>query len=232
MAKILIVENEIGVANSYKTTLRGMGHEVIDTCPATYEFAWELVQRYKPDIVLIDIELDSQKTGKDLGITINAHYGDIAIIFLSQHKDLVQEAWRSTHCIDSIGKGESDDTLARTIQKAIDEKAKESITIPFSGHKYIIRIADILYIKGDGNYSIVKTKPLDYLPHTVFNSSMRLIDYTHYSFIRVHGSFVINEQHITQISGSTIELAHADRVIPIGRSFNTSLITRLPKFFR
>ncbi len=232
MAKILIVENEIDVAKGYKKTLKGMGHEVIDTCPATYGLAWTLVQRYKPDIVLIDIELDSQETGKDLGTTINAHYGDVAIIFLSQHENLVQEAWRSTHCIDSIGKGESEATLARTLQKAIAKKAKESIEIPFGGHKYLIRIADILYIEGDGNYSTVKTKHLDYLPHTAFNSSLRLVDYTHYSLIRVHGSFIINEQHITKISGSTVGLAHTDKLIPIGRAFKDALSTRLPKFFR
>lgn len=231
MAKILIVENEIEVAKSYKKTLNGMGHEVMDICPATYELAWELVQRDKPDIVLIDIELDSQKTGKDLALTINAHYGDIAIIFLSKYKDLVQEAWRSTRCIDAIGKGEKDGTLERLIERAVGEKTKDSITIAFGGHKYIIRIADILYIEGDGNYSTVKTKHLDYLPHTLFNSTTKLKDYTHYSFIRVHNGFIINEQYVTEISGNAIGLAHADKLIPIGRTFKDSLSTRLPKFF-
>ncbi len=232
MAKILIVENEIMVANSYKKTLKGMGHEVMDICPSTYDLAWELVQKNKPDIVLIDIELDSTETGKDLGITINAHYGDIAIIFLSQHKNLVEEAWRSTHCIDSIGKGEDNATLERLIERAVREKAKEKIELPFDGHKYAIRVEDILYIEGDGNYSIVKTKPLDYLPHTVFNTSLRLMDYTHYSFIRVHGSFIINEVHITKINKTAIELAYTDKLIPIGNTFRPSLISRLPRFFR
>lgn len=230
MAKILIVENEIDTAQNYKKTLTGMGHEVIGIC-ATYELAWEIVQRNKPDIVLIDIELDSQKTGKDLGITINAHYGDIAIIFLSQHKDLVQEAWRTTHCIDAMGKGEDNATLHRLIERAAEEKSKVGIDLPFDGSKYHIRIADILYIKGDGNYSIVKTKPLDYLPHTVFNTSLRLIDYTHHSFIRVHRGFIVNEQHITKIRGAAIGLAHTERLIPIGMTFRPSLHTRLPKFF-
>lgn len=231
MAKILIVENEIDVARGYKKTLKGMGHEVMDICPSTYELAWEMVQRDKPDIVLIDIELDSKKTGKDLGITINAHYGDIAIIFLSKYKNLVEEAWRSTHCIDSIGKGEDNATLERLIERAVREKNKISIVLPFGGHKYVVHIEDILYIEGDSNYSTVKTKPLAYLPHTVFNTSLRLIDYTHYSFIRVHRTFIINEAHITKINKTAIELAYTDKLIPIGNTFKPSLISRLPRFF-
>ncbi len=64
--KILIVENEPEYYFNFRDILINNGFIVDDFC-ATYEDAMELIERNNPDLVVLDIDLDSKKTGIDLG---------------------------------------------------------------------------------------------------------------------------------------------------------------------
>jgi two-component SAPR family response regulator len=81
MSKILIVEDEIIIADSIKRYLTKMGHEIIGIA-ISYKQALDILGNIKPDIVLLDIHLNGRKTGIDLAnyIKTNLH---IPYIYLS-----------------------------------------------------------------------------------------------------------------------------------------------------
>ena len=65
--KILIVEDNVIIADDMQSMLEEIGYEIVDNV-IVYEQAVEVLKSQQVDLVLIDIILASDKTGIDLGI--------------------------------------------------------------------------------------------------------------------------------------------------------------------
>jgi len=83
--KILVVENEIIVADNILKVLSKLGYDVLE--PAlNYEQAVLSIRRNRPDFMILDINLGKEKTGIDV-----AHYlkekDNIPFIFLTAYAD-------------------------------------------------------------------------------------------------------------------------------------------------
>ena len=64
--KILIVEDNVIIADDMQSMLEEIGYEIVDNV-IVYEQAIEVLKEKQVDLVLIDIILASDKTGIDLG---------------------------------------------------------------------------------------------------------------------------------------------------------------------
>ena len=71
--KILIVEDNVIIADDMQSMLEEIGYEVVDNV-IVYEQAIEVLKNNHVDLVLIDIILASDKTGIDLGKHIRQNY--------------------------------------------------------------------------------------------------------------------------------------------------------------
>ena len=84
--KILIVEDEFVLYDELCEFFEEKGFAIIknenEVAVTTYEEAVQLMKQQKPDIALLDIRLDSEKDGIDLGIYIRQHYY-IPVVYLS-----------------------------------------------------------------------------------------------------------------------------------------------------
>ena len=83
--RILIVENEYMAAQFFKMVLEQKGYEVIGTA-ATSQEAIDLVKARSPDVVCMDIGLESPSAGIDSARSIR-EMSAAAIIFLSGYQD-------------------------------------------------------------------------------------------------------------------------------------------------
>ncbi|HET8735223.1 MAG TPA: response regulator, partial [Pricia sp.] len=83
--KILIVEDNVIIADDMQSMLEEIGYEIVDNV-IVYEQAEEVLRNQRVDLVLIDIILASDKTGIDLGKHIRANY-DIPFIFVTSNSD-------------------------------------------------------------------------------------------------------------------------------------------------
>ena len=81
--KILIVEDEIIIAFDIKHSLLKFGYDVIHIVSNEND-ALKSVSKQKPDLVLMDIILEGEKTGIDAAQKIKEKYG-IPLIFLTAH---------------------------------------------------------------------------------------------------------------------------------------------------
>ena len=83
--KILVVEDEIIIADNLCDTLEELGYETIE--PAlNYTEALIQIKNEQPDIAILDIELGGSKTGIDLAQKIKDEY-DFPFIFLTSNSD-------------------------------------------------------------------------------------------------------------------------------------------------
>ena len=87
MAKILIVEDEREVANILELYLAGWDYKVCGKVSSGIE-AIEIAERERPDLVLMDINLEGDMTGMDAAEQIRFRFG-IPSIYLTAHGDEV-----------------------------------------------------------------------------------------------------------------------------------------------
>ncbi len=83
--KILIVEDNVIIADDMQSMLEEIGYEIVDNV-IVYEQAEEVLKNNHVDLVLIDIILASDKTGIDLGKHIREKY-NIPFIFVTSNSD-------------------------------------------------------------------------------------------------------------------------------------------------
>ena len=87
--RILIVEDEIIIAEDLKLTIQNFGHEVISIVTSGEE-AVVYTDRLMPDIIFMDIVLDGELNGIDAAIKIREKH-NIPIIFCSAYIDRVTQ---------------------------------------------------------------------------------------------------------------------------------------------
>ncbi|NVK82695.1 MAG: response regulator transcription factor [Cytophagia bacterium] len=85
MTKVLVVENEVLIADDLCDTLRNLDYEVLE--PAfDYYAALNVLKTQPVDIVILDIQLGGKKSGLDVAEFIREHLS-IPFIYLSSHSD-------------------------------------------------------------------------------------------------------------------------------------------------
>ena len=83
--RILIVEDEYLIALTAEMWLRDAGFEVIGPA-SSFESAVALAEQTRPDLVLMDIVLASERDGVDAALTIRERFG-IGSLFTSANQD-------------------------------------------------------------------------------------------------------------------------------------------------
>jgi two-component system response regulator HydG len=83
-AKILIVEDQFIEANNLKLILKKAGYTVFPIAHSVSD-ACQVIERQKPDIVLLDIRLQGELTGIDLARSLKKK--NIAFVYLSANSD-------------------------------------------------------------------------------------------------------------------------------------------------
>ncbi len=83
--KILIVDDEVVVAEDIRRQLRSLGYAVVGVVSSGSE-AVHLAGAHRPDLILMDVKLKGPMDGIDAARTIHAQYG-IPVIYLTAFSD-------------------------------------------------------------------------------------------------------------------------------------------------
>lgn len=81
MARILIVEDELIIAADLGNQLRRLGHEVVGMAIAADE-AVRMADQLKPDLVLMDVQLEGEMSGTEAARVIQERTGAM-IVFIT-----------------------------------------------------------------------------------------------------------------------------------------------------
>lgn len=236
--KILIVEDELLIATNLKLILEDMGYAPMEPV-GTKEQALEALQKEKPDLALLDINLQ----GKQDGITIGQFIRDqiqIPFIFLTSNADKPTIlAAKTTLPSAYLIKPFTEDDIYAAIEIALevfspdranggdDEKLavlKDCVFVKQHNRYVKVAISEITYILVQDKYLEINT--LDDKKFVV-RSSMEsiLTSFKPHNFIRVHRSYSINPLSLQEINGDVIVVNKVE--IPIGRAFRDDLIKKI-----
>lgn len=232
---ILVVEDEILIAETICKNLRALGYEVFEPV-LNYTQAIEAINLKKPDIAILDIHLSGQKNGIDLGETIKNEY-DFPFVFLSSYVDSVtinnaKKVNPQAYLVKPFTKHE----LYSSVELALYNHAKltgsaedenliisDALFIKSEGIFYRISFDNILYVKSAHVY--IEIFLLDGSKKLVRCSLNDIIEKLSDFFVRVHRGFIVNSKNITSIKNDSLMLDEIE--IPIGKSFKEQLFEKL-----
>lgn len=234
---VLVVEDDPITAQDISETLEDFGMHVTRSVRSGEE-ALVAIMDDKPDVILMDINLEGELDGMETVVELNKTES-IPVIYLTANSDKVT-AGRAFQTNPSafIIKPFDETNIIYAIELAFNNHLKKVFEVENSdlenndsiflksGRKFQkVMLADILYVQADGSYSHIIT------PSKKFSSSNNLNcvwkKLTHPNFIRIHRSYLANLDNVTSFDGDYIYFG--DTYIPYSKIHRTDLMKRLKR---
>lgn len=221
-----IVEDEVLIAQGLERNLRRHGYNVAP--PALdFEEAVEMLKTGKPDLVILDINLEADKNGIQVAEYIRDNYG-IPFIFLTSHLDFsTLDAAKTTQPAGYLTKPFHFESLFTTIEVGLHNfyrkaEEEESIGLKTGTRTELVKPSDILYLKTDHVYVEVYLADRMLL---VRKPLRELVDELPDDFFQVHRSYAVNMRHVVSFGAGVVVLSEIE--IPVSRSYKEELVKRL-----
>ncbi len=244
MIKTIIVDDEIASLEVLGSYIAAYEKE-IRLCAScrTLEEAVEAIRRYEPDILLLDIEL-----GSSLSFEILEHFPGMRshVIFITAYDRYVLKAIKY-HAFDYLFKPVIRAEFNAAIQKVMEDirrlkpvpditalitelNGKNScrIAVPNKNGLSYYQTRDIIYIEADGSYSVMHLSESKAVTIT-----RKIKDFEETlatkGFIRVHKSYLVNIEHISELhrNDSGYLLMDNQAKIPISPKDKEAIIQKI-----
>ena len=231
--KVLIVEDEIIIADNIYEILTDLGYIALD--PAiSYTQAIETLDQEKPDIAILDIQLSGKKDGVDLAWKIKEEY-DIPFVFLTSNSDLktierVKKLDPPAFLVKPFNREELFASIEIALHNFIksDESEKlndnliikDSIFVKTKTAIEKIKFNNILFLKSDHVYIELFTESGKmYLVRASMTNFLKKLPK---NFFRTHRSYIVNIDYLDSFSSSTVKIGNHE--IPIGKVYRDELL--------
>ncbi len=153
----------------------------------------------KVDVLILDINLNSEITGCDIADMVRKKNKDVYIIFSTGHLEYALIAYKYK-TFDFLPKPIVDERLEETILRLMDDiKHTPSKFIKLNNDKTIINQDEINYIKKDGMKLVFCTNTRTYETYSSFNKIQNCLPK---NFVRCHKSYMVNVKNISNINSN------------------------------
>lgn len=165
------------------------------------------VDSAKTDVLILDINLKSNKSGLEVAKAVRAKNKDIYIIFTTAHLEYAMIAYK-VKTFDYIAKPITADRLEDTIKRLFEDvKGLPKKYIKIDSKNTIVDASEILYIKRDGMKLIFHTAARDYDAYSSFNKIQFNLPN---NFVRCHKSYIANINKIKDVEPVTNTITFED----------------------
>lgn len=235
--KILVVEDEVVIADNICMILEDLGYELLE--PAIdYEEALETIESDRPDMAILDIQLRGRKDGIDLAWKIKEDY-DFPFIFLTSNADAMTiERAKKVMPPAYLVKPFNRDDLYTSVELALHNYAeskgakrskeddlliRDAIFVKEKNLFHKIKLDNISFLKSDHVYVEVHT--IDKKKHLIRGSLTDLSERLPRNFYRTHRSYTINVDQMEAINSAYVIIN--DEQVPIGKNYRDDLLKKL-----
>jgi DNA-binding LytR/AlgR family response regulator len=222
--RILIVEDEPLIAVTIETALLKQGFSVMGDAE-NYDEAISAIQKEKPDLVLLDIQLEGDKDGVELALEFDKR--KIPYLYLTSQTDPeTVDRVKETHPLGFIVKPFTEAGLRSHIELAWHNLAntkEEYLIIKSEGETYKLNQQDILYLKAFDNYCYVVTKAHSYLVPKTLKHTSETLNPVH--FAKPHRSYIVNLRKVTRMTLDSLVIE--GEIIPLSASNKESIKEKL-----
>ena len=180
------------------------------------------IDENKTDVLILDINLKSNKSGLEVASKVREKNKDTYFIFTTAHLEYAMMAYKFK-TFDYLAKPVTSERLEETIIRLFDDiNGSPKRYIKIDNKKTIIDESEILYIRRDGMKLIFHTKTRDYETYSSFNKIQSSLPK---NFIRAHKSFIVNINNIVHLD-SVANIIYFDNgsTCDIGPKFKNDFI--------
>jgi len=226
--KILVVEDEIIIADNICGILEDLGYEVLAPV-IEYGQAIKALDKFSPDLVILDIQLAGVRDGIDLAWKIKDDYG-VPFIFLTSNADAgtverVKKLSPPAYLVKPFRKDDLYTSIEIALFNAQEQKSgeqedgnfivKDAFFIKNKNAFSKVRFDEIVYLQIDHVYVEIYTSEKKHIFRDSFKNVLsELPDF----FFQVHRSYAINlnllesiEQGHVIVSGVSVPLAKTNK---------------------
>ena len=212
--RILIVEDEVFIAEELASILDELGFEVTDIAFDT-ESAIQAIQKQTPDLAILDIRMHGKNQGFEIAEYINENL-DIPFMFLTSFADesTVVEASKlkpNAYILKPFNNLDIFSTLSIVFESF--EKKSNKIVFKTGHEKVVIDPSEILWIKSDDNYIEVNTIDKRHVIRATIGAF--LDEFKLNDLVRSHRSYVINLNQIASLNSRSVTINNTE--IPVSR---------------
>ena len=242
---VLLVEDESIVAKDIQLSLKRLGYNVLGI-ENTGEKAISSSRKLDPDIIIMDIMLKGKINGIEASEKIRKEQ-NIPIIYLTAYADenTLSKA-KITEPYAYIIKPYKEIDLHTSIEMALYKHSKEleilkerdmlyNIVENKDNTEYIfvksksrlikLNTNDVIYIEALKDYVVINTSAARYTIHSTMKDIQKKMPED--KFLRVHRSYIVNLNKISEIESPNLILEGNKKIIPIGGSFREGLLSKI-----
>lgn len=229
--KVLIVEDEILIAETIRMYLNERGHTVTDIA-ISYDEAVAAYKDTQPDVILLDVRLYGEKSGIDFANYLIDNQQKTPYIYLtSQFDKRIVENAMTTKPHGYLTKPIQKETLWTTTELAHyqamneDEDDDQMILNLYDGTTWhLIDQKDILYI--NANHVYIHFHTLNHPAVMVRNSISQIIEELDPElFIQSHRGHIINVTKVESYNNNFVIINNEE--IPLSRSKKSEVISKI-----
>lgn len=197
--RVLIVEDELIIAESHRDKLLSFGLEQVDICDTVLK-AKDYLDTTQPGLVLLDVRLEDHFEGIELGEFISVNYG-IPIAYLTAHSDLdtIQQMVR-TRPVGYLSKPvRKPDLFAVVLSVSLQRKEKPAnrqVVLHDGQTSHKIELDDILYAQSQGNYINILLSEARKRVVVRMTMEQLILKLNSEGFFRVSRSYLVNLHHV------------------------------------
>lgn len=218
---VLIVDDEVLIAEDLKDSLLSFGIKKIDMAHDK-KSAIETLKQFDPDIILLDIRMENETDGLEIGNYI-AENTQKPFIYITAHSDVKMIAnIIKTNPVAYITKPIKKSDLYASIGLAVKKirlAEKNRLKIKDGHSTVLIPHNTILYIKSDGNYVDIYCDTKKYSIRQSLDSLVSELDSS--IFFKIHRSYVVNTSKIVRFSKKEVVINSTS--LPVSRNLNKEL---------
>ena len=156
----------------------------------------DFISKNKVDVVLLDINLKSNKIGLELAKAIRNMNRNTYIIFTTGHLEYAMVAYKF-RTFDYLAKPITYDRLEDTIIRLFEDiNTAPKRYIKIDNKNTLVDAAEVIYIKRDGMKLVFHTANRDYETYSSFN---KFQDKLPKNYMRCHKSYVANISQIRDV---------------------------------
>lgn len=223
---VLIVEDEPLIADDLAAILEKNGYTVVDIVDEVPD-ALASIEKYSPDIALLDINIEGSSDGIDLAGKL-----EIPFVFLTSYYDQnTLDRAKKTNPSGYIVKPFNENDLIANVEIALSRTRKntkesrppEKLFLRNGPEIVSLMSSDIVYVEAFDNYANVFTEKDKFIiSHTLKSVEEKLLPF---GFMRIHRSFLINFAHVDSLSEGYVFLK--GHKVQIGKSYRKEFVDGL-----
>ena len=158
----------------------------------------EFIENNHVDVIILDINLNSDISGLELAKRIRKNNKGVYIIFSTGHLEYSLVAY-SVKTFDYLPKPITIERLEVTIMRLLEDVKFSNKRFIYINNRTIINYSEINYIKKDGMKLVFCTDSHSY---ETYNSFSKIQSILPDNFIRCHKSYIANADNILNISAN------------------------------